>query len=155
MKSKTVLSVLFVCLAAAAVAVAADDAFMGTWKLNEAKSKMGMGVAKNSSVVYTAAGDMIKVTIDGTGADGKPTHSEWTGKFDGKDYAVTGDAPDDMRSVKMEDAHTLTIRGSKAGKEVLTGKVTLSNDGKTRTVVTHVTDSAGKKVSSTAVYDKQ
>ena len=155
MKSKTILSVLFVCLAAAAVAVAADDAFMGTWKLNEAKSKMGMGVTKNSTVTYSAAGDMIKVTIEGTTADGKASHSEWTGKFDGKEYAVTGDTPDDMRSIKMVDAHTLTIKGTKSGKEVLTGKITVSADGKTRTVVTTGTDSAGKKVTSTAVYDKQ
>jgi hypothetical protein len=33
----------------------------------------------------------MKVTVDGNGSDGKPTRSEWTGKFDGKDYPVKGD----------------------------------------------------------------
>lgn len=28
----------------------------------------------------------MKITIDGIGSDGKPTHNEWTGKYDGKDY---------------------------------------------------------------------
>jgi len=27
----------------------------------------------------------VKITTDGIDADGKPAHSEWTGKFDGKD----------------------------------------------------------------------
>ena len=28
----------------------------------------------------------VKVSTDGINADGKPFHTEWTGKFDGKDY---------------------------------------------------------------------
>jgi len=39
---------------------------MGTWKLNEAKSKLAPGVPKNTTVVYEAAGDNVKVTVDGT-----------------------------------------------------------------------------------------
>ena len=56
------------------------------------------GEGKNTTVVYEAAGDQVKVTIDGTDKDGKPTHNEWTGKFDGNDYAVTGDPKSDMRA---------------------------------------------------------
>jgi len=65
--------------------------FLGTWKLNEAKSKLAPGTAKNSTVVYSTMGDNMMVTIDGTDAAGKPAHNEWMGKFDGKDYPVTGD----------------------------------------------------------------
>jgi len=39
------------CFIGVAVCFAAD-AFMGTWKLNEAKSKIGAGSPKNSTVVY-------------------------------------------------------------------------------------------------------
>jgi hypothetical protein len=35
--------------------------FMGTWKLNEAKSKLSSGAPKNSTVVYEAAGENVKV----------------------------------------------------------------------------------------------
>jgi ribosomal protein L21E len=63
---------------------------MGTWKLNEAKSKIGAGSPKNTTVVYEATGDDVKVTVDGTDGDGKPVHSEWTGKYDGKDYGHRG-----------------------------------------------------------------
>jgi hypothetical protein len=46
----------------------------------------------------------------------KPTHNEWTGKFDGKDYPVTGDPNSDMRSYTKIDAHTLGLNVKKGGK---------------------------------------
>ena len=154
MKSRIILAVLSVCLAAAAVCFAAD-AFSGTWKLNEAKSKAGAGLGKNSTVTYETMGDSVKVTIEGTTADGKAFKDEWTGKFDGKDYAVTGDATSDMRSYKRVDDHTLTFTATKGGKVTMTGRVVISADGKTRTVTTTITDASGKKISSSGVYDKQ
>lgn len=39
---------------------------LGTGRLDEAKSKFGPGAPKNTAVVYEAAGDNVKVTIDGT-----------------------------------------------------------------------------------------
>ena len=82
---------------------------MGTWKLNEAKSKFAPGVPKNHTVVYETAGDNVKVTVDGTDKDGKSTHNEWTGKFDGKDYPVTGDPTSDMRSYKKVGDRVLKL----------------------------------------------
>ena len=71
----------------------------GTWKLNEAKSKIAAGAPKFTTVVYEAAGDRVKVTVDGTDGEGKPVHNEWTGKYDGKDYPVTGDPNTDGYAV--------------------------------------------------------
>jgi hypothetical protein len=71
---------------------------MGTWKLNEAKSKIPAGMMKNTTVVYSMEGDSVKVTTDGTSGDGSPLHTEWTGKFDGKDYPLTGEPSADTRS---------------------------------------------------------
>lgn len=85
----------------------AQDTMMGTWKLNEAKSKIGAGSPKNNTVVIEAAGEDMKVTMDGIDATGKSTHSEWTGKFDGKDYPVSGDTGSDTRAYKPM---VLTVR---------------------------------------------
>jgi len=154
MKARATILTLALCLVGVAVCIAAD-AFVGTWKLNEAKSKMSPGVPKNTTVVYEAAGDNVKITVEGTDSDGKATHNEWTGKFDGKDYPVTGDPTSDMRSYNKVDEHTLTFSGKKDGKVTLSGRIVISADGKTRTVNVTATDSNGKKVSGTAVYDKQ
>lgn len=155
MRARTILVTLVLCLVGAAVCAAADNPNMGTWKLNESKSKIPAGVTKNTTVVYEAAGDSVKVTTDGTDKDGKQQHTEWTGKFDGKDYPVTGDGNADTRSYKEVNDHTLMLTNKKDGKAVITGRIAVSPDGKTRTVTLKGTDSNGKKVSSTAVYDKQ
>ena len=96
----------------------------------------------------------MKVTVEGTDAEGKPTRNEWTGKFDGKDYPVTGDSTSDMRSYTKVDDHTLNLTIKKDGKVTITGKIVTSADGKGRTVTTTATDPQGKKVTTVAVYDK-
>jgi len=153
MRTRTFGLNLALCLVAGAVAFGSP--MMGTWKLNEAKSKVPAGTAKNTMVVYEAAGDSVKVTVDGVDGNGKPTHNEWTGKFDGKDYPLTGDPMSDTRSYKMIDAHTTELTNKKGGKVTLSGRVVVSADGKSRTLTVSGTDAMGKKMSSTTYYDKQ
>ena len=154
MKSRAWFLSLAVLLVAVAAIVAAEDANMGTWNLNEAKSKIS-GKAKNTKVVYEAAGDSVKVSVDGFDVDGKAIHNEWTGKFDGKDYPVNGDSAASTRAYKRVNARTLDLTNKKDGKVGLTGKITVSADGKTRTVVITATGADGKKITNTYVYDKQ
>lgn len=155
MKTRLCFLTFAALFAAIAVCVAAEDVNMGTWKLDDAKSKIAAGAPKNATVVYEAAGDSVKVTVDGVDADGKPSHNEWTGKFDGKDYPVTGDPTADTRSYKRINDHTLALTNTKDGKVTTTGRITVSADGKTRTVTTSGKDANGKKIDSTAVYNKQ
>ena len=155
MKKRTYLLTLVALFAAATVCFAAEDVNMGTWKLNEAKSKIGPGMPKNTTVVYAAADDSVKITVDGVDGDGKPVHNEWTGKFDGKDYPVTGDSSSDTRAYKRVNDHTLEITNKKGGTVTTTARVVVSADGKSRTVTAHGKDAKGMKISSTSVYDKQ
>src|SRR5712671_7629425 len=105
MKTRTIIFSLMLFFVAGAMCMASNPQ-MGTWKLNEAKSKISPGSPKNTTVVYEVAGDQIKITVDGVDGEGKPTHNEWTEKFDGKDYPVTGDPASDARSLKQIDDHT-------------------------------------------------
>lgn len=154
MKTKTLLT-LVLCFAAGTICFAASPQ-IGTWKLNEAKSKITPGTMKNTMVVYKdATGGKVQVTTDGIDANSKPTHSEWTGKFDGKDHPVTGDPTSDTRSYTKVDDRTLDFAAKKGGKVTVNGRVSVSADGKSRTVKTSGTNAKGKKFSNTAVYDKQ
>jgi len=94
-------------------------------------------------VVYEAVGENVKVTIDGVGSDGKPTHNEWTGKYDGKDYPVVGDPNSDAQSLTKIDDHTLGFNVKKSGKTTISSRVVVSADGKSRTVTSSGTDSKG------------
>ena len=154
MKPRTVVLTLAVCLLSLPLCFA-SDANVGTWKLNEAKSKFASGMPKNTMVVVSALGGNLKIAIDGVDAAGKPTHNEWTGKFDGKDYAVTGDSTSDMRSYNKVDDHTTDFAAKKGGKTMISGRIAISADGKTRTVTLKASDSMGMSVEATYVYDKQ
>ena len=154
MKARNTVLTLAVLLVGITVCFASNPN-LGTWKLNEAKSKLAPGYPKNTKVVYEAAGDDIKATVDGVDGQGKPTHNLWTGKFDGKDYPVTGDPSSDTRSIKQIDEHTLELTVKKAGKVTMSGRVVVSADGKSRTLTLSGTDPAGKKITSISVYDKQ
>ena len=154
MKSKTMLVAVAICFSGTMAGVAADP-HMGTWKLNEAKSKFSPGAPKNRSVVYEAAGDNVKVSVDGIDGSGQPIHSEWTGKFDGKDYPVTGEPTADTRSYTKVNDRTLTFSQKKGGKVTTTGRIVVAADGKSRTVTTTGTNLQGQKISTRAVYEKQ
>jgi hypothetical protein len=150
---KTVLTAVL-CLTAVVVTFAADPN-VGTWKLNEAKSQFAAGAIKNVTVTYTTVGGNYTCVVDGVDGAGKPTHNEWTGKFDGKDYPVTGDPSADTRSLRMVKPGHYALTNKKDGKTVVTGTVDFSADSKSRTLTTAMTDATGKKQKSIAVYDRQ
>jgi len=156
---RTVLLTVALLVISAVSLCAADNPFMSTWKLNEAKSKIAAGAPKVTTVVYEAAGDQVKITAEGTFGDGKPLRDEWTGKMDGKDYAVgtSGQSAgaEDVRSYTKVDDRTLKFTNKKGSKVITTGTVKLAADGKSRTVTRTDTDAKGKKINSTQVYDKQ
>jgi hypothetical protein len=154
MKIRTIGLTLTFSFLAGAVCLAADPQ-MGTWKLNESKSKITPGTLKNTHVVYSSMFGQVKVKSDGIDANGKPIHVEWSGKLDGKDYPVSGDSNSDTRSYTKVNEPTLTTANKKNGKVRVTGQIVVSADGKTRTVTLNGTTPKQKKFKNVAVYDKQ
>ena len=156
MKTHNLALTIVFCLCALSMAVAADNPFLGTWKLNEAKSHIPAGAAKITSAVYSpAANDMVTVTTDGVDAKGNPIHTEWTGKFDGKPYPVTGSPDVDNRTMEARGVRTLITSNLKGVKLVYKGKIEISADGQSRTVDITGTTPDGKPYKATYFYDKQ
>ena len=139
----------------AAGACFAANPHLGTWKANEAKSKLHPGMGKTNTVVYSEKKDQMQVTVDGVDKDGKPTHSVWVGKFDGKAYPAKGNLSYNSVAYKVVNDRTNDITTWKDGKMVWSGRITVAADGKLRTVTINDTDEKGKKFSGKAVYDKE
>jgi hypothetical protein len=154
MKIRTIGLPLAFCFLGVAACLAANPQ-IGTWKLNEAKSKATPGMGKVTMVAYKSILGQVKVVVDGTDAKGKPTHNEWTGRFDGKDYPVTGDPTSDARSYTKVNDRTMNFAIKKGGKTTITGQIVVAADGKSRTVTTRGTDQKGQKFKNVTVYDKQ
>jgi hypothetical protein len=153
MRTKTIGLTLALSVAAAAMCFA-NNPTLGTWKLNESKSTFGDGAGKTTLVVWEKTGKQHKCTVDGTDADGKKTHSVWTGKLDGKFYPITGDPQADQRSFKMNGENTLDMVTQMHGKTVGDGTIVVATDHKSRVVTSTMTNAKGVKVTSTLAYDK-
>ena len=154
MKTRIAVMALALSFVTAGACFAANP-HLGTWKLNEAKSKLAPGMGKSTMVTYTEQKDKIKVTVEGVDKDGKATHGVWVGKFDGKAYPAKGNMSWNSAAYKEINDRTNEITTMKDGKTVWSGKIAVAADGKSRTVTINGTDEQGKKFKSTAVYDKE
>ena len=149
------IAVAVACFALAPLCMA-KDVTAGTWKVNAAKSKYGpTAQTKYETIKVEVNGDYVEMTLDGTDPSGNAIHTQWKGKYDGKQYPVTGDPTADSRAYKMVNAHTFEATSMKDGKPTNTARIGYSTDGKTRTVTVHGKTAEGKAVRSTAVYDKE
>jgi hypothetical protein len=134
----------------------ATNPVAGTWKLNVAKSKYNPGPTPQSlTVKFEAAGDAIKTKADGVRGDGQPIHIEYTVKYDGKDYPITGSPIAETVSMKRIDANTAERTDKRGGKVVATLMRRVSSDGKTMTVNYKGTDAQGKPFDNMVVLEKQ
>jgi len=147
------------CLLAAATAVAgapAKDPFVGTWKLNTARSKLQAGAPpKSSTVIVTRVGDKRRVAVHTVTAAGSDLNTESTAADDGKDYPMKGSPTVDTVAVTRIDARTIARTDKKAGRVVATLRATVSADGKTLTVNQNGATPQGQPYSNALVYDRQ
>jgi hypothetical protein len=145
---------LFVLLGFAALGYAADP-FVGTWKLNPAKTKFTTGAApKDQTVTIAATGSDLDITIAGTAADGSAIASHYTVPAAGGTGKIIS-SPYDGVSSKRASQTERSVSYSKGGKAVYTTHSKLSADGKTLTVTAKGTNATGQAVEGTVVYDKQ
>jgi hypothetical protein len=149
------LAVCGVMLLSGSLAFAGDN-WVGTWRLNLAKSKYSPGPApKSLTLKFEPSAEGIKLSSEGVDAEGKATQGGYTAKFDGKEVPFAGNANADTAMPKRIDDNSYQNTWKKAGKVTITTKGVVSADGKTLTISQTGTDAKGQTVNSTAVYDKQ
>ncbi len=115
----------------------AADLFVGTWKVDLAKSKtsypLDVPLQGNFTTNVEGKDNGIKVVEDLAWANGNAVQRRWTAKYDGKDYPVEGDPRVDAISLKKPNPNTIDYVVKKSGKQFASGKWVVSKDGKTST----------------------
>jgi hypothetical protein len=132
-----------------AAQTAQNDRFVGTWKLNVAKSKFSPGPPP-TSITVTIASD--KVSVEEVHSDGKTENWSYI-PSPGTTATITGMENSSVMEKRVNDRtmeHTW-----KMGESTMQGKGVLSRDGKRMTYTLTGTNPEGKSVHNVEVYDKQ
>jgi hypothetical protein len=149
------LRLLAVILGTAALAWAADPV-EGTWKLNVSKSKFSPGPApKESTRVYEAHPEGIKVTVRTIEADGHAFTILITANYDGKDYPVVGSPDYDAVELKKVSDRASEAKLLHGDVVIATSTREVSPDGKTLTITYKTPQDQDHPINNQGVYDKQ
>ncbi len=133
---------------------AQTDPFVGTWKLDTAKSTPAR---KSETRIVESSPTGMKVNVDRTNADGSNQQFNYTANLDGKAYPITGTAPygADSIGVTLTTSNTLTFTLWRGGKQIGNGTLVVSADGKTATLKSKGVNAKGKAEGSVSIYEKQ
>jgi hypothetical protein len=153
-----VVTVIVLAVLVSGVLLAQSNPFVGTWKMNIAKTKYSPGPApKSTTRTIEAQGSGEKASNEGTAADGSHIAWSYTASYDGKDNPISGTGPNgaDTMALKRINANTIEATTKKAGKVVATARLVVSKDGKVTTITVKGTDASAPAVNNTIVFDKQ
>jgi len=149
-KPFAMLAILALVCAALPV-LAAQDAYIGTWKLNVAKSKFSPGPPPKSSVVTIEEGG--KVSVESIGASGENAKWGYTAVPNGE-AAITGMEGATVSEKRVDDRTVEHVWNfGEHGK--MNGRGVLSKNGKTLTYTLTGTNGQGTNVSNVEIYEKQ
>ena len=132
------------------------DPWLGTWHLNVEASEMSAAPRyRRVTTRIEPWQDGVKVSYDMVGIRGGVSHTEWTGKFDGKDYPMQGLDYVMTNAYRRIDARSYEIVIKIDGTMTAMAQVVVSSDGKTLRVSTEQKTGDGKTSKTTALYEKQ
>jgi hypothetical protein len=147
---------LAVVASASALCAADPDPFVGTWKMNPAKSHYKLGTPpKEQIATITVSGGDMTVDVAAVTAEGKKTRVFYTIPYDGGRGKMSETSPAyDGISGKHIGPYEREISRWKDGKPVFTARSVVSPDGKSMSTVSKGISPVGKPVDASLVYDK-
>jgi hypothetical protein len=145
---KLAIAVLF------AAAAWAESPFVGTWKLDPAKTKFTAGEPpREEALVVTDAGDHATIAATGTTATGRPISIRYSVPAKGG-AADIQESPCDAMKVTRTGTNITDTVCTRRGRPIGRRHTVISDDGKTMTATVDGIDARGR-VSGVEVYDKQ
>ena len=151
---KRLLGFAAVVVVVASGVLAQNNPFVGTWKLNLAKSKF-TSPPREEMFTVQMVGDQDQVTVTGTAAVGSPISMKYEVPDKGGTGKILTGGPYDAVSGKRIDENTYETSLMKDGKEISHHHLVVSKDGKTMTDTAKGTNAQGNPVSGVEIFEKQ
>jgi hypothetical protein len=135
----------------------AADPYVGTWKMNPAKTKYKVGTApKEQTVTIAEISSDLNLKIAGTAADGTKISINYTiPSAGGVGKIIESTTSYDGVSGKRIAPNEREVSYMKGGKAVYTTRSKVSSDGNLLSVHTKGLNPMGQTVEADVVYDKQ
>ena len=155
------IGLLVVLLGLSAALRAADEPFLGLWKINLNKSKYQSAPPITNTFKYEPAANAppnsgwMKVTVTQVDAQGQPNTHDRIQTYNGKAHPVVNDPGAEAVLVKRVDPHTIQGSNWKKGKIVVRFTRVVSQDGSTLTTTVDGVNAQGKRYHDVRVFDKQ
>jgi len=149
------LALTLIALPSAAIAA---DPFVGTYRLNAAKSSTTGGqLPPDLTLTISEDQGNLLIATSGTAANGSPIAADVLiiPKAGGTIKASEGERNYDSTVVSRKNANTIDLSALQKGKERTRVKLALSRDGKTLTRSFTSTNAQGKPVSGTSVLERE
>lgn len=140
-----------------ATAAFAESPFVGTWKLDLAKTKFESGdPGANTTLVIQERGDNLSVSVRATAADGATFSLDYTLPLKGGVGKVQENSGrlDGVRSTVISDRVRENVF-TRGGKQAAVRRWVVSDDGKTMEVMESGVDKDGKPFKGTSFLRKQ
>ena len=134
----------------------AADPFIGTWKMNPAKSELDPNHrAAEARMYWEAEGGGYRMSAAGVNARGQVV-KETPQRFvpDGKAYPVPG-APGVTATVSRPDSHTIVVESRKNGNAAGRATYAVSPDGKSLTATVSGVDGKQRAFRTRMIFDRE
>ena len=141
--------------------LAADNSFIGTWKLNVEKSTFGPGMEiKSLTLTFKSEGQKTRRIAEGTDGQDKPIVQGGPDgvafAWDGKKHKVIGNDEPVVIITADPVVHGATdVTVQIQGKVVSHVHAAVAKDGNTLTETHHDADDKGRFIDSVMVFEKQ
>lgn len=132
------------------------DPAVGTWELDLTQSSFTPGPAVRSQTrTYTQTPDGVRFVLEGVSATGAPMHTEYTARYDGKDYPLIGAGYTNW--IALTRINTVRTDGveKKDGRPVYTVSRIVSTDSRTMTITVNGRNVRGDSVANVLVFRRR
>ena len=158
MMRRSVLLLIALAVASAALVAQTADPLIGVWNCDVFKSTYTTGQPPvRRTITFEGVGDSLHFTQETTNEGFNTSDTiklEYTAKIDGKDYPISNSALDTV-ALKRIDPTTIERTGKIKGMPTETAVMKFSNRNKTMTITTNGTTDTGAKYSRIEVFSKQ
>lgn len=150
------IAALAIALAAPVAVRAADNPFLGTWRLDLARSTFNPGPPPRAkTLVFSATAEGTLIDETEVEPDGQVLTFKIPYARDGRPTPQNASPAYDMLSVTQPDAYTADWKVMRQGQVIGSAKATVSPDGRTLTMVSDIRPDATSTRSQRSVFDKQ